>query len=175
MQNINLIPQEYKPRAPVLKFAKSLQKIAFTALAVFFVVAVAVVGIMFLLSDRVSNTLSAQEELKKEIKALEQTEQRLVLIKDRLEKSETVLALDNASEEVEILREVIGILNDETEIIETDLDRDRAVIVLSTNKSSNITDMLSSVKGHGNYGSIVFESLRFSDESGYEYVLSLQR
>ena len=86
MANINLLPTELKPKGQILKASKLLKKVSLVALLVFIVFAVLVFGSLIFLSTSIKSSQSNQEDLKSKVKALEQTEQRLVLVKDRLKK-----------------------------------------------------------------------------------------
>ena len=88
---INLLPTDLSPKGPVIKLAKSLKNIAIAGFVVFIISLVSLIVFLLFISTNLSSSTARQEQLKTSIKSLEQTEQRLVMVKDRLKYTKQVL------------------------------------------------------------------------------------
>src|SRR4030042_2652884 len=99
MAAINLLPKDLLPSAGLIKTAKLLKNLLTLGFGIFTIVLVGLVAFFVLNSISLRSSTARQEELKNSIKALEQTEQGLVLVKDRLTKVKEVLAKDSGAEE----------------------------------------------------------------------------
>lgn len=87
---INLLPDEFKPKKSVLAASKTLNRFAIGSLIIFLIIAGLGVASILLLNNRASAAKSEVEEVSAQVAALEQTEQQLILIKDRINKINTV-------------------------------------------------------------------------------------
>lgn len=84
MVNINLLPPDLGPKASVLRLAAVLKKTIVGALTLFCFFSVLTIAYIVFLDIRIKKVGTENEVLKKSIKSLEQTEQKLFLVKDRL-------------------------------------------------------------------------------------------
>jgi len=104
MARINLLPQELKPKGYVLKLSKTLNKLALISIAILLAAAFVFLGSFIFFSQQ------TKESLKSEIRALEATEQKLILVKDRIQKIGKVLNVENTTEELGVLKQIVEIL-----------------------------------------------------------------
>lgn len=84
MANINLLPSDLGPKASVLRLAALLKRLTLGALAIFCVFAGLTIAYLVFLNTRIKKVSAENEVLQRSIKALEETEQKLFLVKDRL-------------------------------------------------------------------------------------------
>jgi len=110
MARINLLPQELKPKGYVLKLSKTLNKLALISIAILLAAAFVFLGSFIFFSQQTKASLGRQESLKSEIRALEATEQKLILVKDRIQKIGKVLNVENTTEELGVLKQIVEIL-----------------------------------------------------------------
>ncbi|OGM18455.1 hypothetical protein A2686_02515 [Candidatus Woesebacteria bacterium RIFCSPHIGHO2_01_FULL_38_10] len=173
MDGINLIPQEIKPKANVLKTANLLKKIAITESIFLLVFAIIVFGSIFILSSRLKDSHSKDDKLRSEIKALEQTEQRLMLVKDRLGKIENIYSWDDASQEVLIAEGVVNTLPEGVVLRSAVLKETQVNLTIEVVNSESFSNLLSSLVNSGKYKTIKIESLDFDPEKGYIIELAI--
>jgi hypothetical protein len=167
MNEINLLPQEMKPSGLIIKLSANLKKAAFLGVLILLISVSLSLGTYIFFSQRVSASLSNQEELKNQIKALERTEQRLVLVKDRLEKINFLNRQPRANDEVEKLNFVTGLFPQDTFVERIDLEKNNAKIAISSTNLDNIATYLASVISSGKYVQINLVSLEFNPLQGY--------
>lgn len=172
MSDINLLPEELKPSGSVLKISAKLNKIALLGVVVLLISIIISLGAYLLLGQRLSASLVKQEDLKVQIKALEKTEQRLVLVKDRLTKISSVSSKPRANDEVEKLSFVSGLFPEGSIVERLELDKNDARISISADNLRTIASYLASVISSGEYTKINLVSLEFNPKEGYIVELS---
>ena len=172
MNDINLLPEELKPSRSVIKFSSGLNKIALLGVTTLLIVLVLAVSVYFFFSYMLSTSYKNQESLHGQIKAMEKTEQRLVLLKDRMAKIAVVYKEPKANDEVERLDSLTpmfpqGILVEGVSMEENDLK-----VAVSSPVLDNISKYIASVVTSGKFKKINLVSLAFDPGKGYVVELS---
>lgn len=167
MEEINLLPQELKPNGSILKIAKNLKSIALLGVVVVFLSVIFSFGAFFFLDNKVTTSINKQENLKQQIKALEKTEQRIVLLKDRLGKLNSISKKPRANDEVERLNIVSELYPENTYVEFVELDKNYAGVTISSEKLDNIASYLASVVSSGKYVQINLSFLEYDPKKGY--------
>lgn len=165
--SINLLPKEKKPKGVVIKASKSLKKIVLVAIVVFLVAGSTVIGGLIFFSRRTEKAVSEKESIKTEIKNLSASEQKLVLLKDRIAKIQTIENLPNAKDEVDVLD---LIRNDYTQgmyIKTVVLDTDVANVVIVSPDLAQMSRFLASVVSGSRFAKIKMLTFEFNTEEGY--------
>ncbi len=173
MPAINLLPKDLTPREGVLKTATVLRKVLIIGFIGLIVLIVSLIAVFFILSGRFDRSIERQNDLKKQISALEQTEVRLVLVKDRLAKAKEVLALDSAEPETESLDSLINIIPDGVGISLVSLKSNSSELTMEAQNSSSLAEFLAKLISSGIYKKIDLMSIEFNDVKGYEMVFKL--
>ena len=141
----------------------------------FLVVGLLVLGSYFLLSYRINASTANQESLKNQIMALEQSEQKVVLIQDRLAKIKEIKASSNIVEEIGTLERVLGSVGENVVISQVELKPSVAKVVVNAGSSINLTRFLGELTSSNSYSKVVMESLDYSVTDGYEMSLSITK
>ena len=173
MPAINLLPKDLTPKEGVVKVADLIKKIVtigFTGLIVSLIVLIAS---YFYINEKIKEAQKRQENIKIEISALEQTEVRLVLVKDRLQKAETILALDTAKEEINKLDLLFDLLPSGAEINETDVSLNGTTLIIHTDNSAILSEFLAKIVSSGIYSGIGLHSLQYNQFTGFILELML--
>jgi hypothetical protein len=172
--SINLLPQELRPKTYAIKLSKSLRKIANVGLVVLFIAIAIIGGVYGFLTYRSRTIVSNGDKVTRDIKTLESTEQKLVLVQDRLNKVNTVLGAQNASDTASIFYEVSKALPEGVVISESKLDSTYANITIMANSSMLISKFISELTSLG-YKNIMLKSFGFDKEIGYRVEVSVAR
>src|SRR5258708_29120896 len=89
-KKINLLPTNLAAPSDVLKIVDNIKRISVTIFIIFFI-GVAIGGGLLFFAFKNENELKTKNQgLEKNVKSLEQTEKKLVLIRDRIEKVKEV-------------------------------------------------------------------------------------
>lgn len=175
MLDINLLPQEFKPKAYIVQLAKTLNKFTLVAVSVFLVVAILFISLYFFFLQKNRTLAVEQEKLISEIKALQASEQRLVLVKDRVGKVEKVLAKVSTEFQIPIVTETISDLPENLNIDSLSIEGKTIKMQIKSLSLVELGRFLEKVVSSGNFKSIKFDSFRFDPKSGYSIALIFSR
>lgn len=170
---INLLPTDLSPKGPVIKFAKTLRNIATAGFVVFVIFLIALIGFFLFTSTQLSSSTARQEQLETSIKSLEETEQRLVLVKDRLKYTKQVLGEANAADGLGQLKALLLSLPESASISQIDVAKDKVELTLLVTDSLGVTQSLTTLTAAGLYEKIVLLSFGFNPSTGYFVSLEL--
>src|SRR3990172_8063149 len=151
---INLLPQEFKPKGYVVTVSHTLRKVAVLLLTVFLVGSVAILGAFIFTSQRIKGSNSMQEELKTEIETLEATEQRLILLKDRLDKVKTIEDANNSGEEVTVLGNVSDLFSEGITPKGILVSKGLTQVSVYADSLANLSHFIEILKGSGQFANI---------------------
>lgn len=170
---INLLPTELAPGRPLARLAKALKNIAVAGIIVFLISVAGLIAFFIFLSTQLNSAIARQEQLKTEIKSLEQTEQRLVLVRDRLKHTREILASGNATENLEHLEGIFLGLPESVQVSEMQVFEDKVELAISASSSFGISQILAGLLGGQVYERVVLVSLSFNPTIGYLVNLEL--
>ncbi len=176
MVEINLLPQELRPKTYVLILSKTFYKISYVFLAILFVTA-SLFLVTFIFYSRKNSTLrNEKEKIIAQIKALEATEQRFILIKDRLEKIEKITtATSKPQAYISSLESVYLLLPENASLQNSTFGDDGIRISVSSPLLAEISTLLSSLVNSKEFSRIEFQSFGFSSEEGFSISLVLSK
>src|SRR3989344_2426496 len=105
---INLLPGDLAPKASVLKLANALKKLSLLGFALFLVGTLGGVAFFIYLTTEVESLRTSQEQPKKTISSLEQTEQRIILVRDRVQKAEKIITTAPTEKRLQALTALVS-------------------------------------------------------------------
>jgi hypothetical protein len=167
MPSINLLPKDLLPDPSVMKFSKLLRSLVTIGLALFVVVAVGLGAYFIVNSVTLQNSLKNQNTLKESIKALEETEQGLVLVKDRLQKVKNVYTKPSIIKEVEGLSSILSSIPDRVVLTEAVLGNGTIDTSFTVENSTILTQLMANIIINENYQRIDLLSFSFNPSMGY--------
>lgn len=172
MADINLLPQELKPNKSVLIIAKKLKKVSIIFSSFLILTFLLVLGAQYYYTKKIKESASRQMDLETQIKSMEDTEQQLVLIKDRIEKIISIVSLGTISEEVDIVGKVSEILPEGMLVKSITLDKDMVQMTVVTNGLIQASQYISSVTSLPSLKYVNLVSFDFSPGFGYTIELN---
>ncbi len=172
---INLLPQELKPKGYALKLSKTLKRVAILFTVVFLVFTIVVVGVYIVIGNRLSISTKKQQELKTQISALEETEKKLVLIQDRLDKIKMARGSDNIYEELIILEDVLATLQDGVTLRTVDIGLGGIGFELNFRSSLDISRFLANLLGGKEFTRVSLDTFEYGILGGYQIKLSISK
>jgi Tfp pilus assembly protein PilN len=173
MPTINLLPRELKPKEYVLKLSRLLKKIAMAGFATYLFVALLLVGAFLIISNRIKAVMVHQEDLKSQVKALQNTEQSLLLTQDRLAKINQIYGAANVSKQVQMVDEIVSRLPEGVAFDGASLRPEGNEITVTIGSSAYLTRFLELLKGSG-YKRVELTSLILKG-AGYEVKVSIAK
>ena len=173
MPAINLLPKDLTPKEGVVKVADLIKKIVTIGFTALLISLIALAASYFYINGKIKEAQVRQDNIKIEISALEQTEVRLVLVKDRLQKSESILSVDTAKNEIVSLSSLLEILPSGTEVSHTILSQNETTLVVALDSSKTLSEFLARLVSSGIYSTIGITSLGYNQQTGYSLSLRL--
>jgi Tfp pilus assembly protein PilN len=173
MLRINLLPAEYAASSPIRKTADVFKQIAIAGFSLLILFLIASGIYLFFLNAQVRSSLASQEELKNSIKSLEQTEQRLVLVKDRVAKVKTVLGKKTVDSSIADLKSLTVNLPEDVTVSEADVTPQITEITFSARSSSGLVKLMSNLVLLDSYKRIELKSFSFTPTLGYRVTFKL--
>jgi Tfp pilus assembly protein PilN len=149
-----------------------LKKTSIISLFIFLIAALSLTGAYFYFLQRTKASISEHERLKTEIRALEATEQRLILVKDRLTKIESVYGTNDAEEEISAFETVSSFATEGVFVNDLDIQKDSLAVSLTASSLSELTRFTGNLVRLGGFNKIILNSMEFDPEEGYVVSLS---
>lgn len=173
MTAINLLPTDLSPRSSTVKVADTAKKIAIAIFALIVVFAIAAIIFFMTISVQIRNLSGKNEQLRASVSSLEETEQRLVLIRDRLKKVEAVQAKDTTSIQLEPLKEILPNFPPTVTLRELSVFSRETEMSFTINSSPDLARVLANIMAGDYYKRIELSSFSFNPSSGYFISLKL--
>lgn len=175
MKDINLILQERKPSQTAQKFSKTLYKFFTIFLTLFLVTSITSMAIIVLLSFKIKDLKTQKTRLETQITSLQKTEQKLVLIKDRIEKINEIRSQDKIKDQIVIFKDNLSLIQNPSKITGIKFSQTLPIISVFTDSSPNMTKYLNTLTDTGKYSDIEIVSLSFNPLKGYVMDLSFSK
>jgi type II secretory pathway pseudopilin PulG len=172
MPVINLLPKDLLPNAAALKTATLIKNLITLALAVFVIAVIGLVAYFSLNSLSIRNSNQKQDQLKNSIKSLEQTEQSLVLVKDRLTLLGQVNAMESGKEETANLSQIYSLIPAEARMSEAVIDKNKLDTTFIAPDTSTLSRLMASVVSATDYERVELLSFSFNPNVGFLASLS---
>ena len=161
---INLLPTEFRPNSSVVNFGQKLNKVALISLVVFLIFGITSLASIFLLRYRVGVSQGVAKDLSTQVSAMEQTEQRLILIKDRLTKIDSIRSSASLYDTVVIFKHIYDNIPEGLEIVSAEINSRQINTNVEFDNSSELARFLAQTVSDGRYNLIKINSLEFNNE-----------
>jgi hypothetical protein len=174
MAELNLLPKERTGSKDVVGFLSLTKKVSI-ALLIILVLVVGVGGAIYFLSVRDQSRLQLEyENLENQAQSLEATEAGLVLLKDRLQKSQTVISSRAAEESFSKQKAIVEFAPDEVTFKESIIDSANSTLEIETQNSNSLVSLMSEIFANSNnFSEIAISELTFSAAVGYAILLTV--
>ncbi len=164
---LNLIPQELlisKSLNGILKTLRALNVI----LSVAFLIFAVGVGAFFIISKySLTSVEKTLDQLKTQVLAQQSSEQRLILLKDRLAKISMVHKLPSVLDSITKVNSVIADLSGASLISEMDIGSNKIDLSMTIESNDDLTRLMTNIKNTKLFKTIVLSSFGYSPLSGY--------
>lgn len=173
MPDINLLPVSNTPNNSTTKVVSASKKIGVYASILLILALLTYVGIYGFFYINGTVTSSSIATLENQIKAQEQTEQKIILLRDRVSKAFTVLNTNTAKDEIMTFSDVTSHAPTGTRVIGSTILPSELTISLNAQESRQITEFVRSLTDSGKYAQIETVSMDFSPKDQYVAVFRL--
>ncbi len=164
---INLLPVELGAGRSILQVARTLNKVSIIAGVVFLVVGVSGIVYLFLLQRQVTDQVNKNNQLQTSIKNLQATEQKLVLIKDRIGKIKTILSQKTAYDNSGNIQNILLGLPSDVVLGEAEISPAQIRFSVTSKTSLGMVSFLTNLTSQSKYKQMVLKNFNFRPSSGY--------
>lgn len=171
MADINLLPPDLTPNRKVVELANTVKKVSAVGYLVTIMLMAVGAGAFLILSQQLQTSRAKQEELKRQIYSLQQTEQRLILVKDRLAKVKGIWGKDSNTEEIETFQELIPLFPEGYEIRSVVFSEEQSQTAFVLPNSRAVVEFFAKIVSSGLYSKIQLQN--FSLNKDYTYGMQM--
>ena len=172
---VNLLPPDLGPQRGLFKLSQVLKNLSILSFFIFLIIFATSLAFYLLASFELKDQTAKNEQLKQEVRALEQTESALVVLKDRLAKIGAVYDLSQAFlQKIKGMTVFLANLAPEIAVSEISLDAKGIEFSLRAESLAFLSSLFSQVYGSEVYKSAVLSSFSYNPSSGYSLVLILK-
>ncbi|MBN1168784.1 hypothetical protein JXA63_02740 [Candidatus Woesebacteria bacterium] len=175
MTKINLLPDSFRVKSSSVRTAELLKKI-YAILFVIVIIAMSTsIGLFYMYKTRVGEAEERKISLERQIKALEETEQRLILVQDRLSKVQQISEIKDVNEGLGVFEFVLD--NSESKIIIGNVTVGEKSIEMQVSSESTLDtfQFISMLKDSQEFSDITVLSMNFSPRQGFATNIALMK
>jgi hypothetical protein len=174
MTSINLLPNSLRIKNPVVKLTAKIKKIAVIELMLLVFIGVVTAGSILILSRKINEIKDNSDRLESNIKTLQSTEQRLVLIKDRATNIGQVLSLENAYDEYVELQDILDSMPAGSSYSQVYVSSAQLIIEVNVASARVATELFREIN-QADFSSVVISNFSTSINGGYNFNIVLNR
>ena len=164
---LNLLPTEYVVTGTLGKVLKITRSLGVISIAAFLIFAVGLGAFFVISSFQLRNISTEVQDLKSQISTKEQSEQQIVLLKDRIKKIKTVQGLPNSFKNLGNIDPVVSTLTGSASLTELSTDSTKVDMSINFKSNSELAAFLQNLNSVKVFKSILMTTFGFNPASGY--------
>lgn len=172
MSDINLLPVEDKPKEYIVSASKSLRRISYMSVSVLIIISIAALLANLYFSLQTKSLASKEDALKKQILVLQETEQKLVLIENRLSGIDKILKEKSTKDQLDKLQRVLDKNPTDVSLVKVELEPEQLIVSVGATDSKSVTSFYR-LLSEPSFNSVDVDSFEYSP-GGYEVSLSIK-
>ncbi len=165
--SVNLLPTNLKPNSGVLKATKIIKK-AISLLVVLLVLMALITSGVYFFNRSTINTLNTNsKDLTDRIESLENTEQSIYLLRDRLSKIDRIKSNSGLGQYLDDSKLLASFISNDVVVESLDVSSTSIKFGISTDSSAKITDFLTNLQSSNLFTNVRMESLNYNQNLGF--------
>ncbi len=172
--NINLLPGDLNKSKGVGFVSLLLKRVSIILVVILFIGVI--LGVMFVIiqTRNLNNINQKNSELTSQVQKLNQTEQRLFLVKDRISKIETILGNKTSEESIGHLDQTVSSMSSDLAFKSVKIAGPSTTLTLGATNSKVIDQFLNFLaNGNSAYAQVLLKNLGYNVDLGYLVDLQL--
>ena len=176
-KKINLIPSEMAVPPKTIKVGKLIYKIATIGSIILVMIVTLSISAFIYFKFELGKINSNNDDLKSQILVLEQSDQKLILTKNRLAKIEVIKSMPSIKDDLIKFNDVTTLLSTipETELIDVSIQPSKTQFSVNSKNSSSFAEFLEPISKLTKYKNVILSSFNFNQNSGIISDLLMQR
>lgn len=167
MANINLLPSDLVPKTSVVKIANLVLNIVYAGIALFLVLIVGIAAVFIFNSTKINSLTTNKTNLEATVKSFQETEQQMVLAKDRISKIMTVWKTPSADKSLPFFSTFNDLFSQGVSIADAKISATAVEATFVTTTSQNVTKFLSTLVSSNIFSSVLLKSFNYNPNIGY--------
>ncbi|MGD8744344.1 MAG: hypothetical protein PVJ52_01995 [Candidatus Woesebacteria bacterium] len=173
MKDFNLLPSELAPKTSVVRFARGVKRIAVIGYSLLILGIVVSLSVYYLYNRKLNEQVTKNEELKTSIKALQETEQKLLLTQDRLSKADEIFSKEKMLKKVQVARLLLAELPDEVEVGDISISDGGITIEMGSDSSDDLSEIIDTILAEEEFKAVVLNSFNYAANGIYSATFKL--
>ena len=174
MAEINLLPIDLSNQKGTLKQADSVKKLIIVASGFFLTFVILGIGLILFFSNQLDSSMARQSSLTQQIKTLENVEQKLILVKDRLTKINIAQAEVNATLKLETLNQILSTLPANVTLDQFTISTSSTLFTVTSKDSLGMATFLNKLVSGGLYKNVSLANFEFTPDAGYSISMATE-
>jgi Tfp pilus assembly protein PilN len=167
MAGINLLTTDLAPKASVVKASGAIKKLTTLGIIALVVSLCVSIGLFLTFNNQLRTSSARTSQLGESIRALEQTEQRLVLIKDRLSLAKEAQLRGGSVQELLAIQKVVDSFPEGIRVQKFKIEKDIISASITAQNSTALTQMLAILVSTEGYTNVELSALTFVPSTGF--------
>lgn len=164
---INLLPAELVPKGILTRVGNTLSSLVIAGFVVFFVFGLGEIALIIINSFQIGNLTNRQNQLRENIKSLEQTEQRLILVSDRVDKAKIIYEGESVGKAIDNLFKLILSFPGGVTLSAVETDSKKTSLSINSTDSTPLAQFMSGLVSGNFFENIRLSSFTFNPSTGY--------
>lgn len=167
MANINLLPPDLIPKSSVIKFSNLILNLVYGGIALFLVLILGLVSLFILNSAKTKSLTASKNQLETVVKSYQETEQQMVLAKDRLGKINDIWKKASADKGIDALTPLTNLFSAGVNLNDVKITAISIEATVTTASNQLVTQFLSTLISSKFFTSIFLKSFTYNPSMGY--------
>lgn len=163
---IDLLPIESKIKGSYIKAAKFAKTLGLILISIYLLGSIFVTGYILVLNSQIGSIENNIEKLKIDIRSLESSEQKIVLLKDRISKIKYIMTLKSANTGLDSIKDIIDKLDENSSVTELKIDTSRIEASFNLKSTSALYSFMNNLQSQ-QFTNLKIDNFTFNPNTGY--------
>ena len=171
--NLNLLPPDLQINKGLGRILKTIKSINVILIVAFIVFSLGVGGFFVVSKISLNSVQSSVDKLKSQVKAQETSEQKLILLKDRLSKIYSIKSTPSASKNIDGANSLLTNVSPNSTMDQAVIEPTKADISLKVQSNEDLGILFTNIKNTSSFKFIDLYSFDYSPSVGYLVKLNM--
>lgn len=171
---VNLLPTEKRVGKGLQRILRVTRMLGVISLVIFILFGLGMIAFFVFNSISLGNLKTANGDLEDRITGLETSEQKIVLLKDRVGKIKSLFSIPSAINNLDSVNTVLSPLSKDTTISELNVNPTKVSMSINFKSAADIGVFLTGLKDTKSFQTVSISSFSFNPVSGYLVSIAIQ-
>jgi len=172
--NLNLLPENLQVSKGLDKTLKTIKALGVISVVAFAVFCLVVIALFIITNMTLTSTQASVNQLKTQVKAMETSEQQLILLKDRLAKITAIKVTPNASKNIVNVNSLFTNVSPVSVMSLASINPSKVDLSFLIRSNEDLSVFMQDIKGTTLFNSVGLTSMTYSPAGGFSVDVSLE-